>query len=69
MLGQSFGGFCATTYLSFAPEGVREALITGGLPGLDATADDEYRITDPIVAERNRLHYERFPQDADRARP
>ena len=51
VLGQSFGGFCATTYLSFAPEGVREALITGGLPGLDATADDVYRLTYPIVAE------------------
>ncbi len=68
VLGQSFGGFCATTYLSFAPEGVREALVTGGLPGLGATADDVYRLTYPIVAERNRLHYERFPQDADQAR-
>src|SRR3954452_14638604 len=26
VLGQSFGGFCATTYLSLAPEGLREAL-------------------------------------------
>jgi pimeloyl-ACP methyl ester carboxylesterase len=68
VLGQSFGGFCATTYLSAAPEGIREALITGGLPGLDATADDVYRVTYPIVAERNRRHYERFPMDADRAR-
>ena len=68
MLGQSFGGFCTTTYLSFAPEGLREALIAGGLPGLDATADDVYRVTYPIVAERNRRHYERFPMDADRAR-
>ena len=61
VLGQSFGGFCTTTYLSLAPEGMREALVTGGLPGLDATADDVYRLTYPIVAERNRLHYERFP--------
>jgi pimeloyl-ACP methyl ester carboxylesterase len=68
VLGQSFGGFCTVSYLSLAPEGIREALITGGLPGLDATADDVYRITYPIVAERNRLHYERFPMDADRAR-
>ena len=68
LLGQSFGGFCTVTYLSFAPEGVREALIAGGLPGLDASADDVYRITYPIVAERNRRHYERFPMDADRAR-
>src|SRR4051812_44823482 len=31
ILGQSFGGFCAMTYLSFAPDGLREAFITGGL--------------------------------------
>ena len=68
MLGQSFGGFCTVSYLSFAPEGIREALIGGGLPGLEATADDVYRVTYPIVAERNRRHYERFPMDADRAR-
>ena len=68
LLGQSFGGFCTVSYLSFAPEGIREALIGGGLPGLDATADDVYRATYPIVAERNRRHYERFPMDADRAR-
>ena len=35
ILGQSFGGFCTVSYLSQAPEGVREAFITGGLPGLD----------------------------------
>jgi pimeloyl-ACP methyl ester carboxylesterase len=68
VLGQSFGGFCTVTYLSFAPEGIREAFITGGLPGLGATADDVYRVTYPIVADRNRRHYERFPMDADRAR-
>ena len=31
MLGQSFGGFTAMTYLSIAPEGLREAFMTGGL--------------------------------------
>ena len=68
VLGQSFGGFCAVSYLSAAPGGIREAFITGGLPGLAATADDVYRATYPIVAERNQRHYERYPQDADRAR-
>ena len=24
ILGQSFGGFCAMTYLSFAPDGLRD---------------------------------------------
>jgi pimeloyl-ACP methyl ester carboxylesterase len=68
VLGQSFGGFCAVTYLSFAPEGIREAYVAGGLPGLDVTPDDLYRATYPIVAAKNYAHYERYPQDVDRAK-
>ena len=68
VLGQSFGGMCAVTYLSFAPHGIREAFITGGLPGLTATADDVYRRTYRTVAAKNAAHYERYPQDADQAR-
>jgi pimeloyl-ACP methyl ester carboxylesterase len=67
VLGQSFGGFCAVTYLSFAPHGIREAFLTGGLPGLSATADDVYRHTYPTVATRNAAHYERYPDDLERA--
>jgi pimeloyl-ACP methyl ester carboxylesterase len=68
VLGQSFGGMCAVTYLSFAPHGLREAFITGGLPGLTATADDVYRRTYRTVAAKNAAHYERYPDDVDRAR-
>ncbi len=68
VLGQSFGGFCTVCYLSKAPDGVREAFITGGLPGLTATADDVYRLTYQVVAAKNRAHYERYPQDVDAAR-
>jgi pimeloyl-ACP methyl ester carboxylesterase len=68
VLGQSFGGFCTVSYLSFAPHGMREALITGGLPGLDTRAEDVYRVTYPIVAARNAAHYQRYPQDVERAR-
>ncbi len=67
-LGQSYGGFCATTYLSLAPEGLREVLITGGVPGLEATAEDVYRATYPRVAAKTAAHYERYPDDAERAR-
>jgi len=63
VLGQSFGGFCTATYLSFAPDGLREAFITGGLPGLSVTADDVYRRTYPTVAGKNAVHYERYPAD------
>jgi pimeloyl-ACP methyl ester carboxylesterase len=68
VLGQSFGGFCTVTYLSFAPHGVREAFITGGLPGLDVTADDVYRAAYPRVAARNAEYYEHYPEDVYRAR-
>jgi pimeloyl-ACP methyl ester carboxylesterase len=67
VLGQSYGGFCAVTYLSYAPHGIREALITGGLPGLTATADDVYRRTYPQVVKKNTQHYERYPHDVDNA--
>ena len=68
VLGQSFGGMCTVTYLSFAPHGIREAFITGGLPGLTVTADDIYRRTYRTVAAKNTAHYERYPDDVDRAR-
>ncbi|HEX5291393.1 MAG TPA: alpha/beta fold hydrolase [Streptosporangiaceae bacterium] len=68
VLGQSFGGFATVTYLSRAPGGIREALVAGGLPGLHAAADDVYRLTYPAVAAKNAAHYERYPDDAGRAR-
>jgi pimeloyl-ACP methyl ester carboxylesterase len=67
VLGQSFGGFCTVTYLSFAPHGIREAFITGGLPGLSVTADDVYRRTYQTVADKNAAHYQRYPGDAAQA--
>jgi pimeloyl-ACP methyl ester carboxylesterase len=67
VLGQSFGGFCTVTYLSFAPHGLREAFIAGGLPGIAATADDVYRRTYPTVAGKNAAHYQRYPQDMTQA--
>jgi len=68
VLGQSFGGFCTVSYLSLAPEGIREALVCGGLPGLENSAEDVYRATYPVVAARNLAHYERYPQDVEQAR-
>jgi len=67
LLGQSYGGFCVLTYLSFAPDGVREAMVTGGLPPLAASADEVYRATYRRVLDRNRRYYERYPDDAERA--
>jgi pimeloyl-ACP methyl ester carboxylesterase len=68
VLGQSFGGLCAVTYLSIAPDGLREALITGGVPPVGRPVDDVYRATWARILERNRRHYERYPNDRDRVR-
>jgi pimeloyl-ACP methyl ester carboxylesterase len=66
VLGQSFGGFCVTSYLSLAPEGLREAFITGGLPSLGPRIDEVYTRTYARVLERNRRYYERYPADRGR---
>ncbi|MDR7158968.1 proline iminopeptidase [Arthrobacter sp. BE255] len=61
--GQSYGGFCALTYLSVAPDGLKEALITGGLAPLSGPADDIYRATFQRVAERNTEYFSWYPED------
>jgi len=66
VLGQSFGGFCVVTYLSFHPEALREAFVTGGLPPIARPTDDVYECTHPRVLDRCRGYYERYPDDRER---
>jgi pimeloyl-ACP methyl ester carboxylesterase len=68
ILGQSFGGFCALTYLSFAPEGLMAAYITGGVPPVGRHPDDIYTATYARMRAANRRYYERYPADRDRVR-
>ena len=68
ILGQSFGGLCAMTYLSLALEGLREAFVTGGLPPVGNRIDDIYRETFARVLERTRRYYTRYPGDRERVR-
>ncbi|KAK8454979.1 hypothetical protein SEVIR_4G059900v4 [Setaria viridis] len=65
VLGQSYGGFCAVTYLSFAPEGLKSVLLTGGLPplGEPCTAQTVYRACFKQVQQQNEKYYKRYPQD------
>jgi len=65
VLGQSYGGFCVTHYLSVAPESLNEAIMTGGLPPLNRSPDDVYRATYQRVIEKNKLYYERYPEDVE----
>ena len=63
VLGQSFGGFCILTYLSLAPEGLDQALITGGLPTLTGHADDVYRAAYRRTLAHNERYFARYPDD------
>jgi pimeloyl-ACP methyl ester carboxylesterase len=62
-LGQSYGGFVTLTYLSQAPEGLDHCYVTGGVPGLSATAEDVYAQTFPRAATRTLEYYARYPED------
>ena len=69
LIGQSFGGFCITTYLSLFPDSLREAFVTGGLPPVHLThADEVYRRTFRKVKERNEKFYEKYPEDVERVK-
>ncbi|MGM7667246.1 alpha/beta fold hydrolase [Microbacterium sp. A93] len=63
VLGQSFGGFCALSYLSWHPEGMARALITGGLAPLTGHAERVYRATFERMRARNEEYFGRFPED------
>ncbi|MFQ4148918.1 alpha/beta fold hydrolase [Arthrobacter sp. LAPM80] len=63
IFGQSYGGFCALTYLSFAPEGVKEALITGGLGPLTGPADQVYEASFKRLRSRNAEYFAKYPAD------
>jgi pimeloyl-ACP methyl ester carboxylesterase len=68
VLGQSFGGFCVMTYLSFFPGSLAEAFVTGGLSPIGRPVDDVYRATYQRMAERNVDYFARYPDDRARVR-
>lgn len=65
-LGQSYGGFCTLTYLSRHPEALTACYVTGGLPGITATAEDVYARTFTRQEARNRAFAARHPDDQRR---
>ena len=67
-LGQSYGGFCLTHYLSAYPESLSGCLITGGIPPVGVAVDDVYRATYKRCLKKNRQYYERYPDDEARVR-
>ncbi|KAH7085241.1 Alpha/Beta hydrolase protein [Paraphoma chrysanthemicola] len=66
IMGQSFGGFCSVTYLSFYPAGLKEAFLFGGLAPLRNDADEVYERLYERVKQRNEAYYEKYPEDIER---
>lgn len=65
-LGQSYGGFCTFSYLSFAPQGLQRCLVTGGIPPIGLGAEDVYRRTWMRVLAKNGTYFGRFAEDRKR---
>ncbi|TDC47851.1 alpha/beta fold hydrolase [Jiangella ureilytica] len=61
VLGQSYGGFCSLTYLSFAPEGLASVMLTGGLAPVAVGADEVYAATYRTVEQKNERFHAAFP--------
>jgi len=64
-LGQSYGGFLTLRYLSTHPEALTACYVTGGLIGIDATAEDVYARTFPRQLARDEQFARAFPADVD----
>ncbi|GAA2551727.1 proline iminopeptidase [Neomicrococcus aestuarii] len=65
IFGQSFGGFCALSYLSTFPESLDRAIITGGLAPLHGSADRVYRATYARMRARNVEYFAKYPADRE----
>lgn len=63
LLGQSYGGFCALTYLSLVPHGLSAVMIAGGLPSLTATPEEVYRAAYPRAISASERFFARYPAD------
>ncbi|MGC6417573.1 MAG: alpha/beta fold hydrolase [Bradymonadia bacterium] len=63
LLGQSFGGFCALTYLCHAPDGLSAAMFTGGLPPIEGGPDPVYESLFERVLARDQAYFDRYPKD------
>ncbi|KAK0733022.1 hypothetical protein B0T26DRAFT_682622 [Lasiosphaeria miniovina] len=64
LVGQSFGGWIALTYLSFLPESLAGVYLSAGLAPVGAGAPDfVYAALAQRIAQRNEAYYARYPDD------
>lgn len=62
-MGQSYGGFCLLSYLSFYPEALSGVVITGGVACIKHHIDENYRLTYQKVWDKNEAYYRHYPED------
>lgn len=67
IMGQSYGGWIALTYLSFCPAGLKEVFLTGGLAPIGRRPDEVYAETYNQVSKQNTRFYKN-PLNRDRIR-
>jgi len=63
LIGQSFGGFCIITYLSFFPQSLDAVFTCGGLAPLVNNPDDVYTRLCARVIQQNEKYYKKYPDD------
>lgn len=68
VLGNSFGALCTASYLSFAPEGIGKAFLTGALPHIGWTPDEYNEITLELVDKRCQSFYDAVPYAEENVR-
>ena len=67
-MGQSYGGFCLLTYLSFSPEALDGVIITGGVACVKRHVDENYRLTYQKVLDKNNAYYRHYPEDEEKVK-
>ncbi|RYZ53923.1 MAG: alpha/beta fold hydrolase [Proteobacteria bacterium] len=64
LLGQSYGGFMAFTYLSLFPASLKGVMTTGGCPPITANNPSEvYERLFAVMVKRNQEFYKKYPED------
>jgi pimeloyl-ACP methyl ester carboxylesterase len=63
LVGQSFGGWIAMTYLSFLPNSLATVFLTGGLPPIGRSPEEVYTALYRQLVRANEEYYARYPED------
>ena len=68
ILGNSFGGICVGAYLSYFPEGIGRAMMTGVVPPFGTTPEEFNRQSVALMAQRVERFYAAVPWAEERVR-